>query len=76
MLTRIRNGQSAGQDVIEMPSSNLKTAIVKVLKEEGYIADYEVEGEVKKTLRIELKYNAEHKPVIRGIPRKSSPGLR
>ncbi len=76
MLTRIRNGQSAGQDVIEMPSSNLKTAIVKVLKEEGYIADYEVEGEVKKTLRIELKYNAEHKPVIRGIQRKSSPGLR
>ena len=44
MLTRIRNAQAAGHDVVEMPASNLKAAIVKVLKDEGYVADYEVEA--------------------------------
>ncbi len=76
MLTRIRNGQAAGQEIVEMPSSNLKAAIAKVLKAEGYVDDFEVEGDVKKILRIALKYNAEGKPVIRGIRRESSPGLR
>ena len=76
MLTRIRNAQAAGHDIVEMPASNLKAAIVKVLKDEGYVADYEVEGDVKKVLRVALKYNAEGKPVIRGIRRESAPGLR
>ena len=76
MLTRIRNGQAAGLEIVEMPASNLKAAIVKVLKDEGYVSDYEVEGDVKKVLRIALKYNAERKPVIRGLRRESSPGLR
>jgi small subunit ribosomal protein S8 len=76
MLTRVRNGQAAGLDIVEMPASNLKAAIAKVLKDEGYVADYEVEGDVKKVLRVELKYNAENKPVIRGLRRESSPGLR
>ena len=76
MLTRIRNGQAAGQDVVEMPSSNLKSAIAGVLKDEGYVEDFEVEGDVKKVLRIALKYNAEGKGVIRGLRRESSPGLR
>ena len=75
MLTRIRNAQAAGHDVVEMPASNLKAAIVKVLKDEGYVADYEVEGDVKRVLRIALKYNAEGKPVIRGIRRESASGL-
>ena len=48
MLTRIRNGQAAGLEIVEMPASNLKAAIVKVLKDEGYVSDYEVEGDVKK----------------------------
>ena len=52
MLTRIRNGQAAGLDIVEMPASNLKAAIVKVLKDEGYVVDYEVEGDVKKVLRV------------------------
>ena len=69
MLTRIRNGQAAGLEIVEMPASNLKAAIVKVLKDEGYVSDYEVEGDVKKVLRIALKYNAERKPVIRGLRR-------
>lgn len=76
MLTRIRNGQIAGLEIIEMPASRLKSDIAKILKEEGYVTDYETEGDVKKVLRIALKYNAENKPVIRGIRRESKPGLR
>lgn len=76
MLTRIRNAQSAGIDIVEMPASRLKSDIAKVLKEEGYISDFETEGETKKTLRIALKYNSEQKPVIRGLRRESKPGLR
>ena len=75
MLTRVRNAQSAGLDIVEMPASRLKADIVKVLKEEGYVSDYEIEGDAKKTLRIALKYNDETKPVIRGIRRESKPGL-
>ena len=76
MLTRIRNGQAAGHEIVEMPASNLKAAIAKVLKDEGYVEDFEVEGDVKKVLRVALKYNAEGKPVIRGLRRESAPGLR
>lgn len=76
MLTRIRNAQSAGLEIVEMPSSRMKTEIARVLKDEGYIAEYEVVGEEKKTLRMALKYNEEDKPVIRGIRRESKPGLR
>lgn len=76
MLTRVRNAQSAGLEIVEMPASRLKADIVKVLKDEGYVSDFEVEGEIKKTLRIALKYNEESKPVIRGIRRESKPGLR
>ena len=76
MLTRIRNGQAAGHEIVEMPASNLKAAIAKVLKDEGYVEDYEVEGDAKRVLRVALKYNAEGKPVIRGLRRETSPGLR
>ena len=76
MLTRIRNGQAAGHEIVEMPSSNLKAAVAKVLKDEGYVEDFEVEGDQKKVLRVALKYNAEGKPVIRGIRRESAPRLR
>jgi len=76
MLTRVRNAQSAGIEIIEMPASRMKSDVAKVLKEEGYVSDYELEGDVKKVLRIALKYNAESKPVIRGIRRESKPGLR
>lgn len=76
MLTRIRNGQSTQKAEVSMPSSRLKLAIAKVLKEEGYIADFLVnEAPVKKTLTIQLKYY-EGRPVIARIDRYSSPGLR
>jgi len=77
MLTRIRNGLKAKFDTVEMPSSNTKTNIAKVLKEEGYITAFSVkEGGPQGTLSIELKYGADNTPVISGIKRVSKPGLR
>lgn len=76
MLTRIRNAQSAKLEIVEMPASNMKAAIAKILKDEGYILDYEVEGDVKKTLAIALKYTDGETPAIRGIRRESKPGYR
>ncbi len=75
MLTRIRNGQSAGLVSVNMPSSKQKLAIVKLLKEEGYVADYKVSGDVKKVLEVELKY-FQGKPVVEMLKRVSRPGLR
>lgn len=76
MLTRIRNGQSAGKTEVRMPASKLKTALAAVLVDEGFIADAVVEGEgVKPQMRVQLKYH-NGKPVIEGIQRSSRPGRR
>src|SRR6202030_4746577 len=76
LLTRIRNGQTAGKPEVQLASSKLKTAIVKVLKDEGYIADFRTETDGgKPTLTIGLKYY-EGRPVIDRIERVSRPGLR
>ncbi|KLV09758.1 MULTISPECIES: 30S ribosomal protein S8 [Photobacterium] len=75
MLTRIRNGQAAKKVAVKMPSSKLKVAIAELLKEEGYVADYTVSGEVKPELEVTLKY-FEANPVIEQIQRVSRPGLR
>ena len=76
MLTRIRNAQMTNKASVVMPSSKLKLAIVKVLKEEGYIDGYSVREQDKKSiLEIGLKYYAGH-PVIERIDRVSKPGLR
>lgn len=75
MFTRIRNGQSAAKTAVEMPSSKLKVAIANLLKEEGYISDFSVAGDVKPVLTVELKY-FEGKEVIETIKRVSRPGLR
>ena len=77
MITRIRNGQMSKKIKVGMPSSNLKTSIAKVLKDEGYIDGYSVEklDGNKKALNIELKYCA-GEPVIEKIVRVSKPGLR
>lgn len=76
MLTRIRNGQSAGKKNVKLPSSKLKVAIVKVLKDEGYISDFTTETKGSHTeMTVELKYfNGE--PVIEKVKRISRPGLR
>lgn len=75
MLTRIRNGQQAGQVSVRMPSSKIKAAIATVLKDEGYITDFNLSTEGKPSLEIELKY-FQGEPVIDLIKRVSRPGLR
>lgn len=76
MLTRIRNGQAAGKKSVKIPSSKLKLAIAKVLKEEGYIANFAVEN-IKNhvEMTVDLKY-FNGLPVIESINRVSRPGLR
>ena len=75
MLTRIRNANLVRNEKVSMPSSKLKVEIAKLLLEEGYIAAYEVNGDVKKELTITLKY-VENERVITGLKRISKPGLR
>jgi small subunit ribosomal protein S8 len=76
MLTRIRNGQKARMVSVQMPSSKIKEAIARVLKDEGYITDYSTDGEgASSMLTVELKY-FEGAPVIERIQRSSRPGLR
>lgn len=75
MFTRIRNGHMSQKQAVSLPSSKQKLAVASVLKEEGYITDYKVEGDVKPVLTIELKY-FEGKPVIEQIKRVSRPSLR
>jgi small subunit ribosomal protein S8 len=79
MLTRIRNANKAMHDTAEMPTSRLKAEIARLLKEEGYIADYRVEkreGVPYDTLVVELKYGRNRERVISGLKRVSKPGRR
>ena len=77
MLTRIRNAVMVKFESVEMPSSNVKVSVAKVLKEEGFITDYAVvKGGVQDTLKIDLKYGPSNEAVITGIKRVSKPGLR
>jgi len=76
MLTRIRNAQAVEKAAVTMPSSKVKVAIAKVLKDEGYIEDFAIRGEAAKPeLELQLKYYA-GRPVIERIERVSKPGLR
>ena len=76
MLTRIRNGQRANKTAVSMPASSLKSSIATVLKDEGYINDFQVEAQgAKPVMNVDLKYY-EGKPVIETIKRVSRPGLR
>ena len=77
MLTRVRNALSAGHDECSMPASRLKADIAALLKREGFIKDWVVDGEgVKKSLRLTLKYFNQGQPAIRGLERVSKSGLR
>jgi small subunit ribosomal protein S8 len=76
MLTRIRNGQRSGKVSVSMPASKLKTSIAQVLKDEGYIAEFNVQDETGKAMmNVELKYH-QGQPVIEMLKRVSRPGLR
>ena len=82
MLTRIRNANMVGNTLVAMPSSKVKVAIADILKEEGFVDEYEVakdETSVQPVLRLRLKYVGERrtrKPVISGLQRVSRPGRR
>jgi small subunit ribosomal protein S8 len=77
MLTRIRNAVSSKHDSVQMPSSKIKVAIANVLKEEGFIRDFQIEAEKNRPmLKIELSYTGRKEPVLSGIKRVSKPGLR
>ncbi len=75
MLTRIRNGGRALLPVIELPHSRIKEDVAKILKSEGYVTEVAVEGDIKKKIKIHLKYQGK-KSVIEGLKRVSKPGLR
>jgi small subunit ribosomal protein S8 len=77
MLTHIRNANQMKHPKVEMPTSNIKVEIARVLKDEGYIKDYEIkEGAPQSTLVIYLKYGRNEERVITGLKRISKPGTR
>ena len=75
MLTRIRNANQALLPAVEMPHSRIKESIASILKREGYINDFAVEGKLPRTIKMKLKYQGK-KSVIEGLRRVSTPGLR
>lgn len=77
MLTRIRNAGTAKHESVDIPASNLKLSIAKILLEEGYVKDVQtIEDGKQGVIRVYLKYTANKKTVISGINRISKPGLR
>ena len=80
MLTRLRNANQAYHDSTSMPHSKIKVGIAEILKQQGYISSYEVtepaEGEVGKTLKLQLKYGQNRERALAGVRRISKPGLR
>lgn len=76
MLTRIRNAMTARHDVVEVPASRVKVDIARILKAEGFIADYEVDKKVPARIRIRLRYGDRKQGIITGLRRVSRPGLR
>jgi len=77
MLTRVRNAILARHDFVLVPASRMKLSIAKILKEEGFISDYEVlKGKPQRVIKIYLKYAEKKEPVLTGLKRVSKPGLR
>jgi small subunit ribosomal protein S8 len=77
MLTRIRNGSMARHQSVLIPTSKIKMSLARILKEEGYIKDFDVPVEMgDRMFRVWLKYGVDKKPVLTGLRRVSKPGLR
>ena len=77
MLTRIRNAIQVRHDSVNVPHSKIKVAIAKILKDEGFIRDYDIpRGQAHPTIRIHLTYREGRVPAITGLKRVSKPGLR
>ena len=77
MLTRVRNATMARHDSVLVPSSKIKLAVAKILRDEGFIKEYEVvKGKQQRVIKIYLKYTDKKEPIIEGLQRVSKPGLR
>jgi small subunit ribosomal protein S8 len=77
MLTRIRNANTVGHESVEVPASNMKKSIAGILKEEGYIKDFEIiEDDKQGIIKITMKYGANKERVISGLKKISKPGLK
>ena len=76
MLTRIRNALVVKHDEVDIPASNMKKEIARILLAEGYIKNYELVGDNKETIKVTLKYGPKGEKVISGLKRISKPGLR
>ena len=77
MLTRIRNANTVGHETVEIPASKMKKAIAEILKEEGYIADFEmIKDDKQGMIKVTMKYGANKEKVISGIKKISKPGLK
>jgi len=76
MLLRVRNAIKAGHATVELPGSRIKGEIARVMKAEGYIMGFTLTSAVPRVLSIDLKYNDDAEPAIRGLRRESKPGLR
>lgn len=77
MLTRIRNANTAGHATVEIPASKTKKSIAQILKDEGYITDFEVIEDGKQgIIKVTMKYGAHNEKVITGIKKISKPGLK
>ena len=77
MLTRIRNAVMVRHDSVLIPSSKIKMAIARILKEEGFINEFDIiKSEPQQTIRIHLKYDDDKEPILSGLERVSKPGLR
>ena len=77
MLTRIRNANTVGHETVEIPASKMKKEIAEILKEEGYIADFEmIEDDKQGMIKVTMKYGANKEKVISGIKKISKPGLK
>ena len=77
MLTRIRNANTVGHETVEIPASKMKKAIAEILKEEGYITDFDVIEDDKQGMsKVTMKYGSNKERVISGIKKISKPGLK
>jgi small subunit ribosomal protein S8 len=76
MLTRIRNGGMARHQSVLIPTSKMKLAIARILKDEGYIRDFDIPADEQRLFRVWLKYGSDKKPLMTGLKRVSKPGLR
>ncbi len=77
MLTRIRNANMARHETVSFPASRIKVEIVNIMKQEGFITDYEVSGTgIERVINVTLRYAERNRPMINGLKRVSKPGLR